>query len=91
LREILGYCGHAGFAVLGYLMKKFEYEPAPLVLAFVLGRMAEESVSQSLVLSGRLLIFFKTSHFVRAVLLAFILIASPLIGGGLKRFFVKPR
>jgi len=80
------------FAVLGYLMKKFEYEPAPLVLAFVLGRMAEESVRQSLVLSrGDLLIFFKHPISCVAVLLAFILIASPLIGGGLKRFFVKPR
>jgi hypothetical protein len=29
------------FGLLGYLMKKFGYEPAPLVLAFVLGRLAE--------------------------------------------------
>jgi putative tricarboxylic transport membrane protein len=39
------------FAVLGYLMKKFGYEAAPLVLAFVLGRMAEESIRQSLLMS----------------------------------------
>jgi putative tricarboxylic transport membrane protein len=39
------------FGVLGYLMKKLAYEPAPLVLAFVLGRMAEESLRQSLLLS----------------------------------------
>jgi putative tricarboxylic transport membrane protein len=38
------------FGVVGYLMKKFDYEPAPLVLAFVLGRLAEESFRQSLVL-----------------------------------------
>ena len=37
--------------VIGYLMKKLDYEPAPLVLAFVLGRMAEESLRQSLLLS----------------------------------------
>src|SRR6476619_3110230 len=29
------------FGVLGYLMRKFGYEPAPLVLAFVLGPMLE--------------------------------------------------
>jgi len=80
------------FAVLGYLMKKFAYEPASLVLAFVLGRMAEESVRQSLVLSrGDLLVFFKHPISCAAVLIAFILIASPMIAGGLKRIFAKPR
>ena len=79
------------FAVLGYLMKKFEYEPAPLVLAFVLGRMAEESVRQSLVLSrGDLLIFFKHPLSCAAVVMALILIVSPIIGEGLKRILVKP-
>jgi putative tricarboxylic transport membrane protein len=39
------------FGVLGYAMKKLEYEPAPFVLAFVLGRMAEESLRQALLLS----------------------------------------
>ena len=40
-----------GFGVAGYLMRKTGYEPAPLVLAFVLGRLAEESIRQSLLLS----------------------------------------
>jgi putative tricarboxylic transport membrane protein len=39
------------FGVVGYLMKKLGFEPAPLVLAFVLGRMAEEALRQSLLLS----------------------------------------
>ena len=39
------------FGVIGYLMKKFDYEPMPLVLAYVLGRMAEESIRQTLLLS----------------------------------------
>ncbi len=39
------------FGVLGYLMKKLGFEAAPLVLAFVLGRMAEEALRQSLLLS----------------------------------------
>ncbi|HEU5195468.1 MAG TPA: tripartite tricarboxylate transporter permease [Methylomirabilota bacterium] len=44
-----------GFGVAGYLMRKTGYEPAPLVLAFVLGRLAEESIRQSLLMSrGRL-------------------------------------
>ena len=32
----------AVFGAIGYLMRKFEYEPAPLVLAFVLGEKLEE-------------------------------------------------
>jgi len=39
------------FGIVGLLMKKYGYEAAPLVLAFVLGRMAEESLRQSLLLS----------------------------------------
>jgi putative tricarboxylic transport membrane protein len=36
------------FGVVGYLMKKFGFEPGPLVLAFVLGRILETSFRQSL-------------------------------------------
>jgi len=80
------------FAVLGYLMKRFEYEAAPLVLAFVLGRMAEESVRQSLVLSrGDLLVFFKHPISSVAILSAILLIVSPLILGWLKKIPAKPR
>src|SRR3990172_5684316 len=39
------------FGVVGYVMKKLDYEPAPLVLAYVLGRLAEESIRQSLLLA----------------------------------------
>jgi putative tricarboxylic transport membrane protein len=40
-----------GFGVIGYLLRRSGYEPAPLVLAFVLGRLAEESIRQSLLIS----------------------------------------
>ena len=33
-------------------MKKYEYEPASLVLAFVLGPMFENALRQSLIISG---------------------------------------
>ncbi len=39
------------FGVLGYLMRKFEYEPAPLVLAYVLSPLLESALRQSLILS----------------------------------------
>jgi len=46
------------FGVLGYLMRKFEYEPAPLVLAYVLSPMLENALRQSLILSGGSFVIF---------------------------------
>jgi len=40
------------FGVVGYLMKKFGFEPGPLVLAFVLGSVMETAVRQSLLIFG---------------------------------------
>jgi len=40
------------FGVVGYLMRKFEYEPTPLVLAYVLTPLLENALRQSLILSG---------------------------------------
>ncbi|HVN97859.1 MAG TPA: tripartite tricarboxylate transporter permease [Syntrophorhabdaceae bacterium] len=40
------------FGVLGYLMRKFRYEGAPLILAYVLGPLMEQALRQSLLLSG---------------------------------------
>jgi putative tricarboxylic transport membrane protein len=48
----------AGF--LGYLMRKTGFEPAPLVLAFVLGAILEQAFRQSLLLSGGDLTIFVT-------------------------------
>jgi putative tricarboxylic transport membrane protein len=47
------------FGVLGYLMRKYKFEAAPMVLAFVLGPMLEDSLRQSLLISdGSFMIFF---------------------------------
>ncbi len=47
------------FGVIGYVMKKCQYEPAPLALAYVLGPMLEKSMRQSLIISnGSFKIFF---------------------------------
>ena len=40
------------FGVFGFLMKKFQYEAAPLVLALVLGPMLEDNLRQALLISG---------------------------------------
>ena len=47
------------FGALGYLMRKLDFEPAPLVLALVLSPMLENSLRSSLLMSqGSFLIFF---------------------------------
>jgi putative tricarboxylic transport membrane protein len=47
------------FGIVGYLFRKFEYEGAPLVLAFVLGPMLDLNLRQALLVSeGSFLAFF---------------------------------
>jgi putative tricarboxylic transport membrane protein len=47
------------FGVVGYVFKKLDYPLAPLVLALVLGDLAENALRQSLIMSqGSLGIFF---------------------------------
>lgn len=48
------------FGVIGWLMKKASFEPGPLVLAFVLGPILEQSFRQSMLLAdGNAAVFFQ--------------------------------
>jgi putative tricarboxylic transport membrane protein len=68
------------FGVLGYLMRKFGYEPAPLVLAFVLGPMLENNLRKSLILShGDFQIFIARPISAVCLLLAAAALAAPLL------------
>jgi len=64
-----------GFGVLGYLMKKFEYEMAPLVLALILGPMFENALRQSMILFDGNPIVFLT----RPISAFFILFSAALL------------
>jgi putative tricarboxylic transport membrane protein len=67
------------FGVLGYLLRKFEYEPAPLVLAFVLGPMLEQNLRQTLILSdGNLGVFLSRPLSAGALLIALFLLLSAI-------------
>jgi putative tricarboxylic transport membrane protein len=46
------------FGIVGYLMQKLGFEPAPLVLAYVLSPMLETALRQSLNISGGSFIIF---------------------------------
>ncbi len=65
-----------GFGVLGYVMKKLRYPIVPLVLALVLGRLAENSLRQALTISGGdVSIFFTrpiSALFIAAAILAYL-------------------
>jgi putative tricarboxylic transport membrane protein len=74
-----------GFGVLGYIMKKLDYPIVPLVLAMVLGRLAEDSLRRALTISGGSLSIFFTrpisALFLGAAILAYL---TPLIRWALK-------
>jgi len=68
------------FGGVGYLMKKFNYEAAPLVLALVLGPMMENALRQSLIMSnGSIGIFFTRPISLAIVLVVLALLILPLL------------
>ena len=68
------------FGGVGYLLKKFDFEPAPLVLAFVLSTMLENAFGQSLIMSeGSFSIFFSRPISLGLLLGAIILLILPLL------------
>ncbi len=83
------------FGVLGYLMRKFEYEPVPLVFAFILTPLLERALRQSLVMSdGGFAIFLRPPIALGFMIVAFVLVVLlilPIVrnrlpkAGGLQR------
>jgi len=68
------------FGVLGYLMRKLGYEPAPLVLAFVLGPMMENNLRKALIISdGSFWIFIDSKLSLACLALAALLLATAII------------
>ncbi|MBN9580201.1 MAG: tripartite tricarboxylate transporter permease, partial [Afipia sp.] len=69
-----------GFGAIGYLMRKFGYEPAPLVLAFVLGPLLENNLRKSLILSqGDLMTFVERPISAICLAVAAVLLIAPLL------------
>ena len=64
----------------GYLMRKFDLEPAPLVLAMILGPQLEASLRRSLIYSrGDLGIFFERPIAATLPALALLMLSSPAV------------
>ena len=67
------------FGIVGYLMRKLDYPLAPMVLAIVLGPLAESSVRQSLIMShGSFMTFFERPISGTIMVIAIALFAWPL-------------
>jgi putative tricarboxylic transport membrane protein len=74
------------FGVVGWIMRKFGYEGAPLILAYVLGPMLENALRQSLLISqGSFLIFVTRPISAAALGFAFLLLLTTLLPNFKKR------
>jgi putative tricarboxylic transport membrane protein len=67
------------FGIIGYLFRKFKYERAPLIMAYILGPMLEKSLRQSLLMSeGDPSIFLTRSISVSCLIIALLLLLSSI-------------
>ena len=79
------------FGVVGYVFKKLKYPLAPLVLALVLGDMAETAFWQSMLLSkGQMGIFWSNPLVGTIVTLALFLLVWPLLSRVIMSMRGKP-
>jgi putative tricarboxylic transport membrane protein len=68
------------FGVMGFFMRKFRYEGAPLILALVLGRQLETALRRSLIMShGDFSTFVSRPISLAFLILAAVLLLLPLI------------
>lgn len=69
-----------GFGVFGYILTKLEYDPTPLLLAFILGPLIEENLRRALQLSnGDMAVFIQSPVSAVLLSLAAILLVGALI------------
>jgi putative tricarboxylic transport membrane protein len=80
------------FGVVGYLFKKLDYPIAPMVLALVLGSMAESALRQSLIMShGNPFIFFKPPIALPLMLISILIFAWPGFSAWRKRIAARKK
>jgi putative tricarboxylic transport membrane protein len=78
------------FGVIGWAFKKLDYNMAPMLLALVLGDMAESAMRQSLLMSqGSLWIFVQPPIALPLVIAAALIVFWPLLGPSIRRLRAK--
>ena len=74
------------FGAVGYALRKLDFEPAPLVLAMILGPQLEAALRRSLIYSrGDLLVFFERPISAALLAVAVLLLLSPLVRWAFER------
>ncbi|TLS38580.1 tripartite tricarboxylate transporter permease [Pseudalkalibacillus caeni] len=75
-----------GFGVLGYLMRMFSFPAAPLILAFILGGMMEQSFRQALTISnGNYGVFSESPVTVSLLVISLFSLTFPILKGKLSK------
>jgi putative tricarboxylic transport membrane protein len=78
------------FGVIGWAFKKLDYNMAPMLLALVLGDMAESAMRQSLIMSqGSLWIFVQPPIALPLVIAAALIVVWPWLGPMIRRLRAK--
>ena len=79
------------FGVIGYLMKRVDIPASPIILGMVLGKLMEEKMRQSLVISdGSMMIFLNRPISLCLLILAVVAITNPYwkpMARGIRRLF----
>jgi len=80
------------FGVIGWAFKKLDYNMAPMLLALVLGDMAESAMRQSMIMSqGSLLIFVQPPIALPLVIAAALIFSWPWLGPVISRWRGKEK
>ncbi|MBB4040490.1 putative tricarboxylic transport membrane protein [Microvirga flocculans] len=81
------------FGIIGYMLLKLDFEPAPMLLGFVLGRLMEENLRRALVISrGSLETFMErpvSAALLVAALILLVLAVLPSIRKGRDKVFTE--
>ena len=82
-----------GVGLIGYAFIKFGFEPAPLLLGFVLGKLMEENLRRAMIISrGDPMIFLErtiSAGMLAAALLAMIVVVLPSVRATRSKAFVE--
>jgi putative tricarboxylic transport membrane protein len=73
------------FGVVGYVMKRFDFEAAPLVLALILGPLLEDNLRQALLISKGSFAIFLT----RPISAAFLIVSIVILVSSILRLRLK--
>ncbi len=74
-----------GFGILGWILKRYGYPAAPVVLGIVLGKLIEYNFRRGVIMGGYTVFFTDTLAFV-VLLFAMLSLFYPLIQAGLRRY-----